>query len=120
MATQHPAEIRAEVMAALLTGQAVSRVAEDYHLPISTVSRWRKQARREAGQSEEIGGLLMDYLRQALTTLQKQAKAFGDPEWLRGQGSADLAVLHGVMTDKAIRLLEALSGGPVENRTPHG
>src|SRR5690606_22248922 len=106
---------KAAVMAALLVGQGVAEVAKEYRLPQSTVSRWKAEARSEAGLSEDIGELLLTYLRQSLSTLRAQAEFFGNTDWLRRQKAADVAVLHGVMTDKAVRLLEAMEGGPVRN-----
>ena len=55
----------------------------------------------------------MEYLKGSLHTLQEQARFFADAEWLRKQDAADVAVLHGVLTDKVVRLLEALEGSPV-------
>jgi hypothetical protein len=91
----------------------VSEVAREYSLPKGTVSSWRQ---RQAGgvasnatqKRDEIGGLLVDYLHANLSTLKAQQVVFADPEWLKGQDAQELAVLHGVMTDKAIRLLDAL------------
>lgn len=100
-------------MSALLAGQGVAEVAREYSLPESTVSRWRKVARAEAGLSDDIGELLLAYLSENLRTLQAQAVAFRDPEWLRDQGASDVGVLHGILTDKAVRLLEALEGSGV-------
>ena len=60
-------------MAALLAGQGVSAVAREYAIPESTVSRWRANARRDAGLSDNIGELLLGYVRENLTTLQVQA-----------------------------------------------
>jgi transposase-like protein len=112
----HNEETKAAAMAALLAGQSVGEVAREYTLPPSTVSRWRKEARAEAGLSDDIGALLLDYLAANLETLQTQAVVFGDTEWLQKQGASELAILHGVMTDKAVRLLEALSGGPMTEK----
>ncbi len=98
-------------MAALLAGQGVSAVAREYAIPESTVSRWRANARRDAGLSDNIGELLLGYVRENLTTLQVQAVAFRDDAWLKEQPAGELAILHGVMTDKCVRLLEALNGG---------
>ena len=112
MGSHHPPEVRAAAMAALLAGQGVGDVAAEYRLPTSTVSRWKAEARREAGRSDDVGELLLDYLRENLSTLTAQAVVFRDPVWLKGQAAGELAVLHGVMTDKAVRLLEALEGGP--------
>ncbi len=109
---EHPPEVRAAVMAALLAGSGVTEVAHQYNLPSSTVSRWRANARQEAGLVDDIGTLLLSYLRENLQTLAAQAKFFRDPKWLQGQPAGELAILHGVCTDKAIRLLESLNGGP--------
>jgi transposase-like protein len=118
MTVAHTLETRAAVMGALLAGQGVTEVAAAYDLPQSTVSRWKAMARQEAGRSDDVGELLLDYLRENLTTLSAQAVAFRDPDWLREQGAADAGVLHGILTDKAVRLLEALEGSGVAPGAP--
>lgn len=114
---------KASVMAALLTGQSVSQVAAEYRIPAGTVKAWKAgmtaglAGDRVASASEpttkksQIGELLVDYLAANLAALKAQVEVFRDPTWLRQQTASDAAVLHGVMTDKAVRLLEAL-GGP--------
>ena len=105
-------ETRAAVMAALLTGQSVSSIAKQYDIPKGTVSSWKRGVggRIKATQkTEHIGELLVKYLQTNLEALSAQAEQFKDHDWLRKQTASDAAVLHGVMTDKAIRLLEALS-----------
>ena len=113
MKQHHDAETRAACMASLLQGQAVSAVAAHYSLPTSTVSRWKAEARKEAGRSDDMGELLLDYLTEALTTLRAQQEVFRDPTWLRSQDAGELAVLHGVTVDKVVRLLEALEASPM-------
>ena len=61
---------------------------------------------------ERIGALIVDYLEQALETLSAQARTFADESWLRKQDASELAVLHGVLADKTIRILEALAESP--------
>lgn len=107
-------ETKAAVMAALLEGQSVSSVAREYKIPKGTVSNWKRKAKEEAGgvqadrtQKKEIGDLLIDYLQANLKALRAQAEVFTDPVWLSKQGAAEAATLHGVMTDKAVRLIEA-------------
>jgi transposase-like protein len=111
----HSEEVRAAAMAALLQGQAVGVVAREYELPEATVSRWRKQARDEV-DAPEVGELLLRYLSANLKTLEAQCEVFSDQEWLRTQDASAAGVLHGILCDKSIRLLEALSGGPMEKR----
>lgn len=112
---EYAPETKAAVMAALLEGQAVSHVAEKYNIPAATVSGWKSKAKESLGadlpneKREAIGELLLEYLRENLETLREQARHFRDPAWLKEQGAAESATLHGVMTDKAVRLLEAMS-----------
>lgn len=118
---RHDPEVRAAAMAALLAGQGVLQVAAEYKLPKATVSRWRQEARAEAGRSEDVGALLLDYLSESLETLRAQAVAFRDPEWLHRQDASEAGVLHGILCDKAVRLLEALdpsAGGTSTPRRP--
>lgn len=111
-------ETKAAAMAALLQGQSVSEVAREYKIPKGTISGWKRKAHEEVGsgvagnatQKEAIGELLIQYLHANLTALRKQSDVFADPGWLKEQGAQELAVLHGVMTDKAVRLLEAMAG----------
>jgi transposase-like protein len=112
---QYGDEIKASVLAALLAGQSVGEIARQYNLPEGTVKSWKNRSKfadqvaTDATQKKEIGELLMDYLQTNLATLKAQAEMFADKEWLAKQSASEVAVLHGVMTDKAIRLLEALS-----------
>lgn len=108
-------------MASLLTGQSVGSVAKEYNIPRGTVANWSAKVHQSGltnvsntKKGEQIGDLILDYLGENLRSLTLQAKSFSNPEWLRKQTASDAAVLHGVMTDKAIRLIEALS-----NATPH-
>lgn len=111
-------EIKASVMSALMTGQSINSVAREYNLPKSTVSRWKNEGVSQNGtQKKEIGTLLLEYLTANLIALREQLIVFSDQTWLKKNSAENLAVLHGVMTDKAIRLLEAMSklGGDDEN-----
>lgn len=109
---QYKDETRAAVMVALLTGQSVSSIAKQYNIPKGTVSNWKRSAGgtvKRTQKTERIGELLIGYLQSNLEALSAQAEQFKNHDWLRKQTASDAAVLHGVMTDKAIRLLEALS-----------
>ncbi|MBX3050822.1 MAG: hypothetical protein KF753_05070 [Caldilineaceae bacterium] len=120
--TQYSEETKAAVMAALLSGQSQYSVAQEYKIPQGTVNSWWRREGLAEGQrfgnpeqQDEIGGLLMIYLCASLRTLTAQVELFGDKSWLKQQGASELAVLHGVQTDKAIRLLEAMSQGKGED-----
>lgn len=110
---KHSDEVQAQAMAALLAGQGVNEVAAAYSLPESTVREWKKGIPDEqfalvrAKKGERIEELLFDYLTSILATLKKQAEIVGEREYVTKQPAGELAVLHGVMADKGIRLLEA-------------
>lgn len=109
----HSPETKAAVTAALLAGQGVNDVAAEYRLDPSVVSRWRTQLGEERLQqvatkkATDYGDLLGCYLGEVLTTLQLQARFFRSEAWLKDQSAAEAGVLHGVLCDKAVRLLEA-------------
>lgn len=110
---KHSDEVRAQVMAALLAGQGVSEVATQYEIPDSTVSDLRKALEAEFGElrtkkGKEIEELLFGYLKSNLVALDAQAKVVSEREYIIKQPADSLAVLHGVMADKSIRLLEAI------------
>lgn len=111
----YDAQTKAAAIAALMAGKSQEEVASSSQIPIGTIKSWWK--RRDGAVSTvvvstrraEIGDLLVEYLRENLATLRAQSIAFRDPKWLERQSADAAAVLHGVMTDKAIRLLEAMS-----------
>lgn len=100
-------------MASLLAGQGVAEVASQYNLDISVVSRWRSAMPDDQLQviaskkGDQIETLLFEYLTATLTTLKSQSEVVGEREYIIKQPADSLAVLHGVMADKSIRLLEA-------------
>lgn len=111
----HTDEVKAAAMAALVAGQSISEVAKKYKIPRGTVSNWAGRVRRNGCVSpttkKEIGKLLLEYLETNLAALKAQARVFADESWIAKQDASDLAILHGVCTDKAVRLLEALDRG---------
>ena len=113
MAAAHSSEMRAQVIAALMQGQGVRDVARQFGISCGTVSGWRKDAGLngdtpiKSEKRAEIDELLVTYLTQSLTTLRVQAEQLRDKKWLAKQPAESVAVLHGVMFDKVIRLLEA-------------
>lgn len=104
-------------MAALLAGQSISSVASAYAIPKGTISDWKKtlanRGRIEPTQKTEtvsLDSLLLGYVQENLVTLREQSKLFRDPEWIKRQEASQVAVLHGVVADKTVRLLEAFGG----------
>lgn len=109
-------QVKAQALAALLAGQSPSEVARLYNIPVGTLKSWK--SRQLNGESvatvatdarDRIGALLIDYLETTLSTLIMQQKVFANAEWLLKQSAAEVATLHGVSVDKAVRLLEGLA-----------
>jgi len=120
----HKDETRAAVVADLLAGDSVTATAAAHGLPESTVRTWGQDsgidfAELRAEKKEALVELISAYLCENLRTLRAQSIFFRSPTWLFRQPAGELAVLHGVMADKALRILEAaaaaepLPGDPV-------
>jgi transposase-like protein len=111
-------QVKAQALAALLTGQSFSEVSRMLNVPIGTLKSWKQRdvaglgapdASSASTKRERIGALLLDYIEEGLTTLREQVRVFRDATWLKQQSASEVAVLHGVIADKQIRLLEALA-----------
>lgn len=112
-------------MAALLAGQRVAEIAGEHNVPRRTISNWKRTLQKsgafemaESGPEKRIANLIGEYLIKALETLCAQAEYFKDPAFLRGQAASEAAVLHGVMFDKAIRILEAAQQATESEEAP--
>ena len=110
-------EIRAQVIAALLAGGSVAKVATDYKLDKSTVSRIKGSLPEQTLQQvatekkERLIDLVESHLAESLRAATEIARQTQDDVWRSKQSAENLAVFYGVLSDKAIRLLEI--GGKV-------
>lgn len=114
-----PDEVRAAALADLVF-MAPAAVAAKYGLKPATVRQWKSLERpTELALSEvdpsvitlkkqRIGALMMEYLEASLNALAAQAYVTSDPNYIVKQPADQLAILHGVIADKSIRLVEAL------------
>lgn len=114
--TQYPAEVKAAVIAALLAGATAHSISKERGIPYTTIKSWNfelrqllmdKAARHKRFQEIDVGEKLAGYLDASLDALRVQVEFTKDIEWLKKQDASSFAVLHGVMVDKIIRLLEA-------------
>lgn len=118
---QHDDATKAAVLAELQLATPIKTLARKYGITANTIRRWRSDAGlTEPGvtpeKKEELGAAVLDYIYATLKTLKIQAEFFGDPAWLREQGAASIYLLHGVLADKAIRLLAAIQEGDGPDR----
>ncbi|MBA2703125.1 MAG: helix-turn-helix domain-containing protein [Blastocatellia bacterium] len=110
----HAREVKAQVIAALIAGETTTAVAAKHNLPRKSVSNWKAALTPEqlAEVSRNTGGrldeLVCDHVATVLESLSAQAKAAGDPEYLRKQSAGDLARLHGTMFENTFSMFSML------------
>lgn len=111
-------EVKAAVLADLVVlGPAA--VAAKHGINPNTVRRWKSENNvtsiatiiDRSVKKEQIGALLLEYLEANLNALIAQAYVTADPNYIIKQSAENLAILHGVLGDKGLRLLEAFHAG---------
>jgi len=115
MALPFKPEIKASIIQRMKDGEDVSSLAREFRILPSTIRNWLKAEQldlngmrgRENGQV--LDEAIFDYVVTALECLTIQAQVFSDESYLKTQSAESNAVLHGVVADKAIRILEATS-----------
>lgn len=119
--TEHSAEKKAAVLAELVTGAPSKEIADRHGVKDATVRFWRAEMKRNPANllqqdqpvtKARIGDLLIEYVGESLLTLRAQNKMFANKEWLSKQSAAELSGLHAMLSDKAVRMLEAMGGEP--------
>lgn len=110
--TYSEAEKAAALADVVLMGQGAT--AAKYDIPRSTLALWQStyNVRQDlALKKDRIGELVITYMEANLQALTAQAYVASQPEYIERQSAESLAILHGVMADKSVRLLEALHAG---------
>lgn len=95
----------------------VGAAAAKHGIPSGTLASWRSREDMQPIaiiKKDRIGQLVFAYLEANLQALTAQAYVSSDPEYINRQPADGLAILHGVMADKSVRLLEALHGSQAE------
>jgi hypothetical protein len=126
--TTIPDEVKAAALADLVLLSPFT-VASKYGVSPSTVRSWKardlpvvlESLQHLATQKRDrIAVLALEYLEANLNALTSQAYVASNPNYINRQPAGELAILHGVLADKSIRLIDALhrgtahSGDPVE------
>lgn len=110
---RHSEEIKAAALADLvLLGPGAT--AAKYDIPLGTLKTWQQQydiVHDPSVKKAVIEALAMTYLEASLQALTAQAYVTSQPEYINRQPAGELAILHGVMADKSVRLLDALAAG---------
>lgn len=100
-------------MAALMAGTTIADASREFDIPAGTIKAWSRDKSQlvimdDPQKKDDLGDLLYVALTEALTTLAAQARFFRDVEWLRNQDASEVAILYGVVSDKAFRILTAI------------
>ena len=85
--------------------------AAKYSIPLGTLKTWQQEyniVHNPSIKKASIEALAMTYLEASLQALTAQAYVISQPEYIERQPAGELAILHGVVADKAVRLLDAL------------
>jgi|SRR5215831_8855094 len=117
---QHSAELRAQVVAAVLAGMTMGQAALRFGIDKSLISRWvaTDAPEQRARELVTIEGLLLDLIAQHATTLRAELQAAARPDWLEKQSAADLAQLVVAQRDTLIRLLAGFRPASDEPEQP--
>lgn len=115
----HPPEVRASVVAALITGAPLGDVCREFDVPPRTAQEWRDHAvgssrlvrvsgdetriRRELDLEQLVG----DLVASSISTLVAQAGFAAERSWFAAQDASGIAEYRGVEFDRLIRLLRA-------------
>ena len=113
---EHPPEIRAAAVAAVLAGEQQSVVAKRFGVSRGRLHDWVQRASvpsasgtaiatSEARTRERMAGLIYDTLVDTLTVIRDQLQIVSREDWVEKQSARDLAELVGKEFDGAIRLL---------------
>ena len=112
-------DIKAQAVGDLVLGMSAREVGRKYGVDEKSVRNWRdrylpepQKSAMSAQNNVDVGALIAAYISDGITTLAAQARHFRNPDWLAAQNAKDLAINHGVLADKLIRVLAALRAEP--------
>jgi hypothetical protein len=118
MARGIPADdaVRAAAIADVTLGCSISEAARKHGVSRTTVQRWCKAQGVDLAtcaplvpqKRTDLGARIAEYLDTGLQALTAQARVAGDPEYIKKQPAGELAILHGVLSDKLVRILAAI------------
>ena len=109
---------QAHIIAEHATGDTALFIAQRHGISEATVKRIIRRSRAlvttvdPQRKQVDIAEHLTGYLNDAFATLRLQVQHMGDRDWLSRQDAAALGVQHGILFDKCIRVVRAISRGP--------
>jgi transposase-like protein len=119
-------ETKAAVMAALLEGQSISKVSDEFDIPRSTVGNWSAKLNQSGVPSvpdekkSEIGDRLLILVNKMVDAQIAMLEVMTEKDYLRNQDLAEMGMSFGVNNDKLDRILARISDANANDRTPNG
>jgi transposase-like protein len=109
----HTPQTKAAALAAILGGESINSVSRRTGIGRNTLTRWRTEAGASGTliaqqKKEAIGQQLYGLLEEYIAYLRFEVRATQDEAWIRRQRADALAIYHGVVADKSVRLAAAL------------
>jgi transposase-like protein len=111
----HSPELRAQAVAAVLAGTALTDVARRYGISKGTLGTWLAQDEdirtvrtEQRDRIEHLSDRLIDLVHAHITTISAQLQIAAGPAWIEKQSAAELAELVAVERDTTLRLLAGL------------
>ncbi|MEI8166999.1 MAG: helix-turn-helix domain-containing protein [Chloroflexales bacterium] len=121
-------QLRAAALADLLAGEQPAVVAERHGLNPATVRQWKARLGTAApvativaapthrkpaleAQQASMGELILGCLRSQLQAIQAVAEITTDPEWVKRQSAAELAVFGQWLVSSALSIGDRLAHG---------
>jgi hypothetical protein len=108
---QFTPEVKAQALALRVAGQSPREIAAATGVHENTIGEWYKalptSTVTKLKRDQRVDELLQGYLEAVLVALTVQAEVFADRAWIAKANAQQLGILHGIIADKAFRIVEA-------------
>jgi len=122
---EYTPEVKAAVMAALLSGQSGASISKEFGIPRGTIAAWRARkvqpmvegvaSSATQKQQDQINVLLLELVIAQLKSQIALADHSANKVWLMQQDASALGVFLGIENDKVFRLVQALNSARTES-----
>lgn len=116
----YPAEVRTAVVAEIMAGESIAKVAKRHDVPRETAQGWWLEDRpvelSNVRTRERMVEQLYDTASECLDGVRAGARLLQDPTWTATQDAAGIAALVATLSDRTIRMLGGLR--PAESEQP--
>lgn len=108
-------EVKMAIASELAAGEKPIDLANKYNCSLATVTRAKQKyltpdmlAKMEAEKAAVLGDLMILSLESGIEATVRIANTTKDDGWLRTQNAGDLGKMYGIISDKVVRVAEAM------------